>query len=98
MTAAEVYDVALDRPDRGRVRRTVDAVLDLAGALVGGLLELSSAGTVVVRRRTDGVEVLRVDGGPAEETAQLLHHVREQLDTLSAEEFRDRWGIAADAS
>lgn len=98
MTAGEVYVAALDRPDRGRVRRLVDAGLDIAGAAVGGLLELSSAGTVVVRRRADGVEVLRVDGGPAEETAQLLHHVREQLDTLSAEEFRDRWGIAPEGS
>jgi hypothetical protein len=95
VTAAEEYVAALDRPDRGRARRLVDAGLDIVGAALGGLLDLSSAGTVVVRRRSDGVEVLRVDGGPAEASAQLLHHVREQLDTLSAEEFRDRWGIAA---
>lgn len=93
-SAADLYVAVLDRPDRGRVRRAADAVLDLAGAAVGGLLELSSAGSIVVRRRTDDVEVLRVDGGNAEEAATLLHHVRGQLAELSPEEFRERWGIA----
>ena len=95
MLAAEVYDVALDRTSRGRLGRLVTAGLDLAAALVGGLLELSRSGTVVVRRRSDGADVLSLDGDTAEELAQLLEHVRGQLETMSVEEFCESWGISA---
>ena len=94
MIAAEVYDVALDRTSRGPLGRVVAGALDLAAAAVGGLLELSQAGTVVVRRRTDGTDVLSLDGDSAEELAQLAEHLRSQLETMSVEEFAESWGIS----
>ncbi|MGA8257686.1 MAG: hypothetical protein WB767_14020 [Nocardioides sp.] len=93
-TAAEVYVHALEPPVRGRARRLGVAALDLWCATFGGLFELSSAGDVVVRRRSDGVEELRIPAGPPDEASILLHHVREQLDLLSPDEFRGTWGVA----
>lgn len=94
--AGDLYEHRLEPHERGRLRRAVVAAVDLVAAATVGLLELSSAGEVVVRRRADGAEVLRVPAGPAEEAAQLLTHVREQLRTLSPADFRDAWGLRPD--
>lgn len=93
-TAVEIYRHELAPMRRGRLRRVLVGTVDLVAAMVGGLLELSSAGDVLVVRRSDEREVLRVPGGPPEEAAQLMHHVGQQLATLSPAEFRKRWGIA----
>jgi hypothetical protein len=64
-------------------------------ALVGQILDLApEAGSPVlgeleVTRRDTGAPVLRVD----EADADLLIHVRRQLDELTVAEFLDRWGI-----
>lgn len=93
LSGSEVYEHSLEPRHRGPVRRVVLGALDLWCATTGGLLELTRAGDVVVRRRSDGVEELRVPAGPPEDAAPILDLVREQLETLSPAEFRERWGI-----
>ncbi|WP_139981811.1 hypothetical protein [Nocardioides litoris] len=91
--AGEVYAARAEPVRRGRLGRWGAAVARLASASIGGTDDPTSAGDVVVRRRGDGSEVLRVPGGPAEELAWTLQSVREQLEHLSVADFSDRWGL-----
>jgi len=91
--AGDVYVHDLEPPTRSRLRRYTFGALDLWCAMFGGLFELSSGGEVVVRRRVDGVEELRVPVGNAEDAGVLLEHIREQLDELTPEEFRSTWSV-----
>ncbi|NYG56379.1 hypothetical protein [Nocardioides perillae] len=91
--AGDVYAVALEPPGtaRGRWRARAHGALLAVGAMAGWYDE-PTAGELVVRRRDDGRELLRVDAGPSEAAAQLLAHVRRQLDELAPRELRDVWG------
>ncbi|WP_340539482.1 hypothetical protein [Nocardioides sp. GXZ039] len=91
--AGGYYTVAVEAPVRGRVRRLVAS---LAGAIGTGLgIYDQSAGDLVIRRRADGAEASRIDGGPPEELALTLQTMREQLENLTAADFEDRWSIEA---
>lgn len=92
--ADEIYELELCPARRGRVRRVLGGILDALLSVDAGPLELASVGDVVVRRRDDGLEVLRVAAGPPEEAAATLAEVEEQLRTLTPAEFRHRWGFA----
>ncbi|MGJ9420969.1 hypothetical protein [Aeromicrobium sp. CF3.5] len=92
-TADEVYTSALEPPPRGLVGRVVCSALDLWCAMTGGLLELTSAADVVVRRRSDSAEELRVAGGPPTVSLALLEQVRIDLIELGPDQFRSEWGI-----
>lgn len=94
LSAGEVYVHRLEPRRRGPVRRVLLGALDLWCATQGGLMELTRAGDIVVRRRVDGVEELRVPLVPGEDAALALDQVREQLETQAPDEFRSRWGIA----
>ncbi len=94
LTAGDVYEHQLDVRPRGRLRQLVLGALDLWCAASGGSLELSRAGDVVVRRRVDGVEELRVPAGPVEDPAWVLDEVKQQLESMSPDEFRAYWDIA----
>lgn len=93
LSADEVYVHRLEPRRRSPLRRVLLGALDLWCAINGGLLELTRAGDVVVRRRSDGVEELRVALLPGEDAAVALHLVREQLMTLGPDEFRAQWAI-----
>lgn len=93
LTADEVYSSGLEPPVRSRGRRVFFGALDLWCAMTGGLLELTRAADVVVRRRSDGGEELRVSAGPPPASLPVLEQVRDDLAELSPEEFRDAWGI-----
>ncbi|MBB6625722.1 hypothetical protein H5V45_00180 [Nocardioides sp. KIGAM211] len=92
-SADEVYSRHLEPRVRGRVHRAVDVVLDLWCATTGGTFELTSTGDVVVRRRHDGTEELRVFGGTPQAAAPLLDQLDEDLATLSPDHFRVVWGL-----
>lgn len=94
LAAGEVYRLLFEPHRRRRSRRVVAAVLDLWCATSGGLLELTSAGDVVVRRREDDGEELRIFAGPPSVAAPMLDQVAQDLQALSPEEFREAWGIA----
>lgn len=91
--ADEIYSSALEPPPRGRVGRVVRSALDLWCAMTGGLLELTSSADVVVRRRSDAGEELRIAGGAPTVSLSLLEQVRIDLEEMSPEEFRVEWGL-----
>ncbi len=92
--AGNVYSVEL-AADTGRkaVRRLALAAWVMVSTVVTGDVSGTSVGEVVVRRRSDGQEMMRVDAGAEEEAALLVSHVREQLATLTPEEFCERWDV-----
>ena len=92
-TAGDVYEHELTASRGGRVRRALSGVANAVVNVEGGPLELASVGDVVVRRRADGVEVLRVPAGPSEEAALTLEEIEEQLRSVTPDAFRERWGI-----
>lgn len=94
VAADEVYSCGIEPRRRARRRRVLEAALDLWCASFGGLLELSSAGDLVVRRRHDDVEELRLPAGPPQHAAGVLDEVRHDLGRLDPAEFRAAWGIA----
>ena len=89
----EVYRAALEPRQRSTVRRLVLGALDLWCAANGGRFELTRAADVVVRRRSDGVEELRVAVPVADDAPGWLALVRDDLLDLDPEEFRAAWGI-----
>lgn len=94
LAADEVYAVLLEPHPRTRTRALLHAALDLWCATSGGLLELTRAGDVVVRRCHDGIEELRIPAGPPETAWPVLQQIRDDLETLSPEQFRRGWGLA----
>lgn len=93
LAADEIYTSALEPPQRGPVGRVVCSALDLWCAMTGGLLELTAASDVVVRRRSDGGEELRVAGAAPTVSLGLLETVRTDLLEMSPDQFRAEWGI-----
>lgn len=92
--ARDLYTHLLEPLRRGRLRRAAVLAVDVIASALSAPSDLSSAGDVVVRRRADGAEVLRVPVGPPEEAAQVSAHVEQQLADMSPAEFRKTWGIA----
>jgi hypothetical protein len=93
VAADEIYTSAFEPPARGPVRRVVFSALDLWCAMTGGLLELTTSGDVVVRRRSDDSEELRVAGGSPAVSLPLLEQVRADLAAMTPDQFRAEWGI-----
>lgn len=93
LAADEIYAVLLEPHPRRRGPAVLRAALDLWCATSGGLLELTRAGDVVLRRRSDGVEELRIPAGPPEHAMPVLQQIRDDLAALSPEEFRRGWGL-----
>lgn len=91
--AGDLWRAEVEPPRRSLPRRLGAAAGALVAAAFGDAGEVISAGDVVVRRRSDGVEVLRVPGGPSEELAWTLQSVREQLENLSPDAFREAWDL-----
>ena len=92
--AEDVYSSGLEPRVRGRLHRAVDGALDLWCATTGGRFELTSAGDVVVRRLSDGADVLRVPVGPPPAGSPMLAELAEDLATMSPTRFRDAWGLS----
>ena len=91
--AEEVYVASLEPRARGPVGRVVCAALDLWCAQTGGAMELSRRADVVVRRRHDGVEELRLDTHDAAASGLWIDDVRRQLADLTPAQFRELWRI-----
>lgn len=93
-SAGEVYEVHLETPTQpaGIARSVLRGAAALAHQLVGDSLH-PSAGDLVVRRRADESEVMRLDAGDGEQAAYLVDHVKTQLAELTAAEFEDAWTL-----
>lgn len=93
VAADEVYLAALEPRPRSTTRRVLLGALDLWCATTGGRMELSRAADVVVRRRCDGVEELRVPVPAADDAPAWLVWIRDDLRACDPEEFRAIWTI-----
>jgi hypothetical protein len=91
--ADEVYLAALEPRPRTTTRRLLLGALDLWCATNGGRLELTRAADVVVRRRWDGIEELRLPVPVADDAPTWLALIRDDLMACDPEEFRAAWGI-----
>jgi hypothetical protein len=93
--AASLYSAALEPRPGGRARHR----LRLAGAFVAqlawGLLPGPTVYDVVVRRRDDGTEVVRIPADEPGVPADMLTAVRAELDALTPEEFLAGWSVPA---
>ncbi|MFW3172127.1 hypothetical protein [Geodermatophilus sp. CPCC 206100] len=93
--AAELYVADLEPHPGGRVQRTLRVAGAFLSELVSGLLPAPTVSDVVVRRRADGAEALRVPAADPVLPGDLLRFVREQLDSMDAEAFLAEWGEPA---
>jgi len=91
--ATETYRASLEAPRRAR--RLTSLILWPVRVIGSGLGYVAepSFGDVVVRRRDDGSEVLRLPVTGTEETAIGLAEVDHQLESLTASAFQARWGL-----
>ncbi|MGY1722854.1 hypothetical protein [Blastococcus sp. SYSU DS0533] len=91
--AEEVFEAALlPRPGGPLLHRARVAGAFVAG-LFGGLLPAPSVHDVVVTRRADGGEVLRVPAGDPLAAGDVLQAVRTELGTLRPGEFLRAWDV-----
>jgi hypothetical protein len=74
----------------GPVARALGTVRSASARMRGRHL---SVGTLAVIRRADGAFVVNVDAGSREHADDLLQLVREQLATMSVDQFENAWGI-----
>jgi hypothetical protein len=93
--AATLYSAALEPRPGGRARH----LLRIAGAFVAelawGLIPSPTVHDVVVRRRDDGSEVLRVPSEDPTVPGEMLRAVRGELDAMTPEQFLAEWSVPA---
>ncbi|MCZ2847954.1 hypothetical protein [Modestobacter sp. VKM Ac-2978] len=90
--AAEVYEATLQPRPGGRVLRSARLAAAFVSELAWGLVPGPSLHDVVVTRRADGAEVLRVWAGDPMDPGDMLAQVRRQLAERSPADFLAEWG------
>ena len=90
--AADLYEATLQPRPGGRLLRSARLAAAFVAELAWGLLPGPSLHDVVVTRRADGVEVLRVSAGDPNVPGDMLGLVNQQLADLTPAEFLDEWG------
>ena len=90
--AADVYEATLQPVPGGRLKRSARLAAAFAAELAWGLLPSPGLFDVVVTRRADGAEVLRVGAGDPNVPGDMLGMVGRQLADLDPAAFLDEWG------
>lgn len=89
-----MYEAALEKRHGGAVLQSVRAGLLFLSEVTGGLLPAPSLSDVVVRDRVRSAEVARVPAGDPTGAGDLLHLLRQDLNTMDRAAFDRQWGIA----
>jgi hypothetical protein len=89
--AADVYLAGLEPRSGGRLLRSARLFAAFVSELAWGLLPAPSVSDVVVRRRDDGSEVLRVEAGNPNVPGDMLRFVQGQLEELDPGAFLAGW-------
>jgi hypothetical protein len=89
VTAAQVTSGSTYRRP-GPIARALGTVRTATARVRGHQL---SVGNLAVIRRNDGAFVVNVDAGTREHATDLLQLVREQLATMTVNQFERAWGI-----
>ncbi|WP_019143458.1 hypothetical protein [Aeromicrobium massiliense] len=92
--ARDVFVLSLERHAHQGWRRLRLLAWSALALVSLGAVDTPSVGEFVLRRRADGVEVLRMDAESQEETSILQHELESQLDTLTAGALAERWSFA----
>ena len=90
--AADRYAAALQPVPGGRLKRSARLAATFVAELAWGLLPSPTLFDVVVTRRADGAEVLRVGAGDPNVPGDMLGLVNQQLADLDPQTFLDEWG------
>ncbi|WP_222194635.1 hypothetical protein [Modestobacter italicus] len=90
--AADVYEATLQPRPGGRVLRGARLAAAFAAELAWGLLPSPSLHDVVVTRRVDGAELLRVPAGDPTVPGDMLAQVQRELAQRSPADFVAEWG------
>jgi hypothetical protein len=93
--AVTVFRAALEPRPGSRLRHRARIAGAFVAELAWGLLPGPAVFDVVVRRRDDGAEVVRVPASEPGVPADLLTSVRAELDALTPEEFLAGWSVPA---
>ena len=91
--ASEVFAADLEPRPGGRARHWARVAGAFVAELAWGLVPGPTVHDVVVRRRDDGAEVLRVPADEPGVPARMLQAVRDELDAVEPEEFLARWSV-----
>ncbi len=92
--AHDVFTLTLERHEHQGLRRLRLLAWSALALVSLGAVDVPSVGEFVVRRRVDGLEVLRMDAESQEETSILQHELEAQLETLTAAAFAERWSFS----
>jgi len=90
--AADVFAASLQPRPGGRLVRSARFLAAFAAELAWGLLPQPSLSDVVVTRRADGAEVVRVPAGDPNVPGEMLGLVQRHLAELSPAAFLAEWG------
>ncbi|WP_448615148.1 hypothetical protein [Modestobacter sp. URMC 112] len=90
--ARDVFVAALEPRPGGRLLRSARFLAAFAAELAWGLLPGPSLSDVVVTRRRDGLELVRVPAGDPNVPGDMLALVQRQLDELDPGTFLAEWG------
>jgi hypothetical protein len=90
--ARDVFAATLVPRPGGRLVRSARFFAAFAAELAWGLLPAPALSDVVVTRRRDGVELVRVSAGDANVPGEMLAVVQRQLDELDPAAFLAGWG------
>jgi hypothetical protein len=93
--AVEVLEAALVARRGGRLLRGARYLVTLAVQLFTGAVAGPSLSDVVVTRRDDGTEVLRVPAGDPTVPGDMLRVVQRQLEELDVATFLAEWAPKA---
>jgi len=89
--AEALLSAALEARGGGRGLRAARLIGAVVAQIALGLLPSPALHDVVVRRRSDGEEVLRVTSGDPLQAGDMLAHVRTRLAELDEEAFLAEW-------
>jgi hypothetical protein len=90
--ATDVYEATLQPRHGGRLLRSGRLLAAFAAELAWGLLPQPALSDVVVTRRRDGAEVLRVSAGDPNVSGEMLALVQRHLAELGPAAFLAEWG------
>ena len=90
--AGDVYRASLQPVPGGRLKRSARLAGAFVAELAWGMLPSPTLHDVVVTRRADGAEVLRVGAGDPNVPGDMLGLVDQHLADLTPAEFLDEWG------
>ena len=91
--AVDVFVATLEPRPGGRLLRSSRLLAAFVAELAWGLLPAPSLSDVVVTRRRDGVELLRVEAGDPNVPGEMLGFVQRQLESLEPAAFLAGWGV-----